>query len=212
MDLHGAYAKVTRARAPHARVCADPFHIVKLANAAVDEVRRAAWNSARHAAGVTRPGPMARVRQDPAAQLVKNTRWALLKDPANWTDQQRQTITQLRRARHVLFRAWVLKEELRDLYRLAPGRRPDAHLDAWLARASRCRIPAMLDLSRTIRRHRDQILAAVQLGLSNSKLEGLNSKIRLINHRGYGHHSPAAVIAMIYLCCSGLTITLPTGR
>ena len=40
----------------------------------------------------------------------------------------------------------------------------------------------------------------------------LNSKIRLINHRGYGHHSAAAVIAMIYPCCSGLTITLPTGR
>ena len=178
----------------------------------MDEVRRAAWNSTRRTAGVTRPGPLARVRQDPAAQLVKNTRWALLKDPANWTDSQRQTITQLRRARHVLFRAWVLKEELRDLYRLPPGRRPDAHLDAWLARASRCRIPAMLDLSRTIRRHRDQILAAVELGLSNSKLEGLNSKIRLINHRGYGHHSAAAVIAMIYLCCSGLTITLPTGR
>jgi transposase len=212
MDLHGAYAKVTRARAPHARVCADPFHIIQLANAAVDEVRRAAWNTTRRAAGVARPGPLARVRQDPAAQLVKNTRWALLKDPAGWTDHQRQTITQLRRARHVLFRAWVLKEELRDLYRLPEGRRPDAHLDAWLARASRCRIPAMLDLSRTIRRHRDQILAAVELGLSNSKLEGLNSKIRLINHRGYGHHSAAAVIAMIYLCCSGLTITLPTGR
>jgi transposase len=212
MDLHGAYAKVTRARAPNARVCADPFHIIKLANAAVDEVRRAAWNTTRRAAGVTRPGPLARVRQDPAAQLVKNTRWALLKDPANWTDSQRQTKTQLRRARHVLFRAWVLKEELRDLYRLPEGRRPDAHLDAWLARASRSRIPAVLDLSRTIRRHRDQVLAAVDLGLSNSKLEGLNSKIRLINHRGYGHHSAAAVIAMIYLCCSGLTITLPTGR
>ena len=139
-------------------MCADPFHIIQLANAAVDEVRRAAWNSTRRAAGVTRPGPLARVRQDPAAQLVKHTRWALLKDPAGWTDQQRQTITRLRRARHVLFRAWVLKEELRDLYRLPPGSRPDAHLDAWLARASRCRIPAMVDLSRTIRRHRDQIL------------------------------------------------------
>ena len=212
MDLHGAYAKVAGARAPNARVCADPFHIIKLANAAVDEVRRAAWNTTRRAAGVTRPGPLARVRQDPAAQTIKHTRWALLKDPAGWTDHQREIITSLRRARHVLFRAWVLKEELRDLYRLPEGRRPDAHLDAWLARASRCRIPAMLDLSRTIRRHRNQILAAVQLGLSNSKLESLNSKIRLINHRGYGHHSAAAVIAMIYLCCSGLTITLPTGR
>jgi transposase len=212
MDLHGAYARVTRARAPHAQVCADPFHVIKLANHALDEVRRAEWNTARRAAKVTRPTPISRVRQDPAAQLVKHTRWALLKDPARWTSRQRQTIDQLRRARHVLFRAWALKEELRDLYRLPAGHRPDAHLDAWLARAARSRIPAMLALSRTIRAHRDDILAAVELGLSNSKLEGLNSKIRLINHRGYGHHSAAALIAMIYLCCSGLTITLPTGR
>jgi len=41
---------------------------------------------------------------------------------------------------------------------------------------------------------------------------GLNSKIRLINHRGYGHHSPAALISMIYLCCGGITVELPTGR
>jgi hypothetical protein len=67
-------------------------------------------------------------------------------------------------------------------------------------------------LSRSIRAHRDGILAAVELGLSNSKLEGLNSKIRLINHRGYGHYSAAAVISMIYLCCGGITVELPTGR
>lgn len=43
----------------------------------------------------------------------------------------------------------------------------------------------------------------------NSKLEGLNSKIRLINHRGYGHHSATALIGMIYLCAGGITIDLP---
>jgi transposase len=112
----------------------------------------------------------------------------------------------------VLVRAWAQKEELRDLYRLPVGRHAGAHLDAWLARACRCRIPAMVALSKTIRAHRRQMLAAVELGLSNSKLEGLNSKIRLINHRGYGHHTAAAVIAMTYLRCSGLTVTLPTGR
>jgi transposase len=127
------------------------------------------------------------------------------------TDQQQATLDRLPRTRHVLFRAWTLKEELRDLYRLPEGRRTDAHLDAWLARACRCRVPATVALSKTIRTHRQQILAAVDLGLSNSQLEGLNSMIRLINHRGYGHHSAAAVMAMIYLC-SGLTIMLPTGR
>ena len=54
--------------------------------------------------------------------------------------------------------------------------------------------------------NRDRMIAAVELGLSNSKLEGLNSKIRLINHRGYGHHTATAVI---YLCCGGITINLP---
>ena len=78
--------------------------------------------------------------------------------------------------------------------------------------ACRSRIPAFVTLSKTVRANHDRILAAVELGLSNSKLEGLNSKIRLINHRGYGHHTAAALIAMIYLCCGGLTIQLPTER
>jgi len=46
----------------------------------------------------------------------------------------------------------------------------------------------------------------------NRQKWNMNSKIRLINHRGYGHHTAAAVIAMIYLCCGGITITLPTER
>ncbi len=117
-DLHGAYHRVIAARAGNAKVCADPFHLIKLANTALDEVRRTEWNTARQTARVTRPSPLGRVRQDPAAQLIKHTRWALLKDPATWTDNQREQIAQLRRARSVLFRAWVLKEELRDLYRL----------------------------------------------------------------------------------------------
>ncbi len=62
--------------------------------------------------------------------------------------------------------------------------------------------PALVALTKTIRADRDEILAAVDLGLSNSKLEGLNSKIRLINHRGDGHHSAAAITAMIYLAAA----------
>ena len=76
----------------------------------------------------------------------------------------------------------------------------------------RCRIPSFVKLAKTVRANRERILAAVELGLSNSKLEGLNSKVCLINHRGYGHHSAAALIAMIYLCCGGITIELPTER
>jgi transposase len=67
----------------------------------------------------------------------------------------------------------------------------------------------MLKAVKMVREQRVGILAAVELGLSNSRLEGTNSKIRVINHRGYGHHTAEALTAMIYLCCSDIDIQLP---
>jgi len=196
LDMGGAYKKATDARAAQARQCVDPFHCVKLANDAVEKTRRWAWNVHRDVGLVS-------------SRWVKRTRWALLKDPANLKDSQLAVLHELRRHRSVLYRCWQLKEGLRDLYRLAEPADAPAHLDWWLAWACRSRIPAFVTLSKTVRANRERVLAAVELGLSNSKLEGLNSKIRLINHRGYGHHSAAALIAMIYLCCGGITIELP---
>jgi transposase len=214
LDMGGAYKAATDRHAPQAAQCVDPFHVVKAANTAIDATRRWAWNEARarpvprRPAGRPRVGAQAWPRDQ--ARWTKRTRWALLKDPARLKDSQRAVLDELRRSRSVLWRAYLLKEELRDLYRLPDPSLAAAHLARWLARAYRSRIPAFLKLSRTIRAERERILAAVQLGLSNSKLEGLNSKIRLINHRGYGHHSAAAVISMIYLCCGGITVRLPT--
>jgi transposase len=219
LDLGAAFKKATDSRAPQARQCVDPFHLVALANEAINKARRWAWNlerdKARAAAATT--GPKRRGRPPAGtppptrdqARWVKHTRWALLKDPDHLKESQLQVLHELRRSGSVLYRCWQLKEGLRDLYRLADAADARAHLDWWLAWACRCRIPAFLTLSKTVRANRDRILAAVELGLSNSKLEGLNSKIRLINHRGYGHHTAAALIAMIYLCCGGINVELP---
>ena len=76
---------------------------------------------------------------------------------------------------------------------------------AWL----RSRLAPFVKLARTIRRHRAGILAAIRLGLSNGRLEGLNSRIRLISHRSFGFHTANPVIALVYLCCSGIVINLP---
>lgn len=217
LDMGAAYAKATREAAPQARQCVDPFHVVKLCNDAVDETRRWVWNqhrrrdNSRPARPRGRPPKGSPPTPPDTAKPIKNTRWALLKDPDDLQPSQRAVIDELRRTRSVLYRAWQLKEFLRDLYRLPwTPRGARAHLDAWLAWATRSRIPAMVKLARTIRANRDGILAAVELNLSNSKLEGLASKIRLINHRGYGHHSATALIAMLYLCAGGITIQLPT--
>ena len=185
LDMGGAYQTATDAKAGQARQCVDPFHLIALANGAIDKTRRWAWNLHRDLG--LGPGK---------AKWVKRTRWALLKDPDDLKDSQVSVLHELRRNRSVL-------------YRLAEPADAAAHLDWWLAWAWRSRIPSFVTLSKTVRANRERILAAVELGLSNSKLEGLNSKIGLINHRGYGHHSAAAVIAMIYLCCGGITVELP---
>jgi len=55
-----------------------------------------------------------------------------------------------------------------------------------------------------------EVIAAIELGLSNALIEGINAKIRLINARGYGHHSAQTLSSMIYLCLGGLHPKLPT--
>lgn len=108
-----------------------------------------------------------------------------------------------------MFRAFLLKEELRVLYQLEePGLAPEL-LDAWLAWASRSKLDPFVKLARAIRRHRQGILAAIRLGLNNGRREGLNSRIRLISRRSFGFHSAAPLIALVYVCCSGIVIDLP---
>jgi transposase len=114
-----------------------------------------------------------------------------------------------RKAGHACWRAQQLKEDFRGLYQLTDPSDAKAYLDRWLALACRCRIPPILKAVKMVRESRTGILAAVELGLSNSRLEGTNGKIRVINHRGYGHHSAKALTAMIYLCCSGIEVDLP---
>ena len=63
---------------------------------------------------------------------------------------------------------------------------------------------------RRIRKHFTGIVNAVTYGLSNSRVEGINAKIRLINNRAHGHHTATALIATTYLTLGGITITLPT--
>ena len=91
----------------------------------------------------------------------------------------------------------------------APQAEAVKRLDAWLAWASRSRLKPFVKLARTIRQHKSGVLAAIELDISNGRLEALNSRVRLISHRAHGFHSADALIAMIYLCCAGIQIDLP---
>ena len=194
-DMWAAYQNAIAARAPAARVCIDPFHVVQRANRAVETVRKQEWRTLRESGG--------------QARWLQQTRWSVLKRPERLSDRQAESLARLQRENKRLYRAYLLKEQLRAIYAVAPG---DAArlLDAWISWAARSELPPFVTLARTLRKHRDGVLAAIELGLSNSRLEALNAKIRLINHRSYGFHSADPLIALIHLCCGPLTIELPT--
>ncbi len=138
----------------------------------------------------------------------KGTRYSLLKDTAKQTAKQLLKLAEVVLTNKPLYRAFLLYGELRYIYRL-PYHEAVERLEAWLAWASRSRLKPFVKLARTIRKHRAGVLAAIELNLSNGRLEALNSKVRLLSHRAYGFHSADALIAMIYLCCAGITIALP---
>jgi transposase len=196
IDMSGEYQRAIREAVPHAQMCFDPFHVVRLGARATDQVRREEWNA--HDRSHT-----------PTGRWVKGTRWSLLKAPERQSIGQLATLAEVQTANHRLYRAFLLREELRLLYHLPDPALAPEHLDAWLAWASRSRLKPFVRLARTLRAHRDGILAAIRLGLSNGRLEGLNSKIRLISHRAFGFHSADPLIALVYLCCAGVTIKLP---
>ena len=182
---------------PDAQRCVDPFHVIGLATDALDEVRRELWREARHEQNLT------------LAKDLKGARFCVWKNPENLTDRQAQKLAVIGKLNGPLYRAYLLKEQLRQIYRSATYEEAEALLAAWLAWARRCRLPAFTKLARTITAQRDGILAAIRLGLSNARVEQINTQIRLITRRAFGFHSADALIALAMLTLSGLCPPLP---
>lgn len=200
LDLGPAYLKSVRAEghAPQAVVCADVFHVVKLAGDALDEVRRDLWQQLR------------RLPDDRWARDFKGSRWALLKNPEDLTDRQAGQLATIRRTRGGIWRAYEMKEQFRAIFAGDLTRdQAAALLDRWCARAQRSRLAPFIRCARTMRQRRDLILNAVEHGISNGRVEGLNTKVRLIVRRAYGFHTADAALALVMLGAGPLDLKLP---
>jgi transposase len=201
LDASTIYGSVARDRAPQATLCLDPFHVMKWCNDALEAVYKSQPTP-----------PAATINGKTSTRHWKRIRTAIRTGAEKLTDEQRDLVEDLRRHRYRVFRAWELKEDLRQLYRSVPANQAATYLKRWITAALRSRIPAYTTLVARIRKHFDAVVAARTLGLSNSRLEGINAKIRVIQRRGYGHPTPESLTAMIYLCLGGITINLPTQR
>jgi transposase len=185
--------------------CADPFHIVRWATDALDEVRRQAWNEARGAVHQRRAA-----RATGHAKALKHARYALWKNPENLTTRQKAKLAWVAKTDPRLHRAYLLKEGLRLVFQLPYDEAVDA-LEAWIGWARRCRIPAFVALQTRIVKHKASILAAIEHGLSNGRIESVNTKIRLITRVAFGFRSPEALISLAMLNLGGHKPGLP-GR
>jgi transposase len=191
IDMSGAYIDAVQRGAPQAQIIFDRFHVQRLAQDAVDQVRR---EQVRMLAG-----------SDDAASL-KRTRWALLKNPWNLTAVDSDKLAEVQRTNRPLYRAYLLKETLAEIFsRRQVGVARDKFV-AWCGWAARSRLAPFKKLAKTIRRHLDGILAFIATGLSNGPTEGLNGKIRTLTRRAYGFHSARSLIGLIFLCCTGLAL------
>jgi transposase len=195
-DMAGWIAGPVADRVPDAVRCVDPFHVVMLATDALDEIRREVWNDARRAGEIT------------AAKDLKGARFALWKNPENLTDRQAAKLSNLQKTNARLYRAYLLKEQLRQIYRL-PAEAAIKLLDEWISWARRCRLAPFVKLARTITAQRAGIIAAIEHGLSNARVEAINTQIRMITRRAFGFHSASALIALAMLSLAGLCPPLP---
>jgi transposase len=184
-------------RCPNAVVGLDPWHIVKAATDALDEIRREVWNEARRSGNK-------RLAKD-----LKGARFALWKKPEKLTERQQAKLAWIAKLNAPIYRAYLLKEQLRQIYHL-PLEEALALLDAWLKWARRCRPQPFVKLAKRITDQRSKVEAALRHNLSNARIEQLNTQIRLITRRGFGYHSPDAVIALAMLTLGGLCPPLPS--
>ena len=211
---------------PNCSRCMDPFHVVAWATEAVDAVRREAWREAYNEykqlnKALPRGSGRPKLEDQSSALLssakqkvadIKHSTYALGKAPENLTENQKIRLEMIAQQNPRLYRAYRTKEALRLLLKLDDVDEAAIELRSWLWRASHSRIPAICELARKVRRHREHILNAIRLRISNARIESTNNKIKLIIRRAYGFRNIGNMIDLIYLVCSDLEVPLPNRK
>jgi transposase len=196
IDMSGAYIEAVREKAPRARLVFDRFHVQRLVHDALDQVRRAQVRKLREL--------------DPeGAKGLKYTRFALQKNPWNLTQPESERLSVLQRRNQPIYRAYLLKESLCDILDHRQPNVARGKLLDWCAWAQRSRLAPFCKAAATVKSHLEGIVDYVRTRWTTAISEGKNGKIRTITRRSFGFHDVSALIAMIFLCCSGIRIPLP---
>ena len=187
-DMSPAYIRGIEDTFENAAIAFDKFHIFKVINEAVDEVRRMEQK--------TRPE-------------LKKTRYAWLKNPRNLKAKQQAMIETLTLPKLKLktAKAYQIKLIFQDLYD-QPKDTAEEFLKRWYFWATHSRLQPMIAAARTIKRHWNGVLVWFESGITNGVLEGINSLIQAAKAKARGYRSSRNLITIVYLIAGKLDLSV----
>jgi transposase len=188
LDLSPAFIAGVEEHFPKAQITFDRFHVVKLLNKAMDQVRRAE-------------------REEHAA--LKGHKYTFLKNRVNLSEKQQAQLAELITLYPTLGAAYRLKVLFNDLWDMPDKPAAEAFLTQWCQAVEAAKIPAFKDFAKTVKAHWHGIVHFVESRLTNGILEGINHKVQLAKRRARGFRNTANFINMIYFLCGKLKFDYP---
>jgi transposase len=173
-DMSAAYLLAIAENLPDAVHVLDRFHVMKLFNEKLSELRRQIQQ---------------RAETDQQKRVIKGTRWLLLKNAQNLDDRrnERQRLDEALRLNQPLATGYYLKEDLREFWSQPDQRAATWFLDDWIRRAEASGVAVLKKFANTLRLHRRSLLNWYVYRISTGPLEGANNKIKTMQRQAYGY-------------------------
>jgi transposase len=173
MDMSTGYWGAVMTHLPKAKIVFDHFHVIKLFNDKLSDLRRALY---REATDIMHK------------EVLKGTRWLLLKNPENLdtAKNEKQRLEEALALNKPLATAYYMKDDLRRFWD-QPGKQfATAFLDGWIRRAAASGIRVLQQMAKTLAAHRSGLLAYYDVMISSGPMEGTNNKIKTMKRQAYG--------------------------
>jgi len=172
IDMWPAYIGSVMENCPNAEIIFDHFHIIKMFNQKLDEIRR----------DIFRDETELNKRS-----LIKGTRWLLLKNQENLTKSASEKLKEALAVNKPLSTAYYLKEDLKLLWMQENIEKALSFLENWAKQAYESGIFKLREFANTLLAHRSGILNWYKHRISTGKLEGFNNKIKVLKRKAYGY-------------------------
>lgn len=187
LDMSKAFIKGLGEHFPNAHLTFDRFHVMKLVNQAVDDVRR---------------------KESKDRPELKKTRYIWLKNRSNLNVKQEARLHELQTANLLTAEAYRMKITLQDFYEQPNPKAARQFLSEWCEMVQESALDPMQKVAKTLRDHAEGILRWFTSGLANGLLEGINSLLQAAKSKARGYRTTRNLIAIAYLIAGKLTFNL----